>query len=261
MRTVSIINLKGGVGKTVTSINMAYELMRRGRRVLLIDCDKQGNTSKFFKCYSKDRTSLSDVLTGDADIKAAVYLTDYSNTDRSAPTLDVLPADMSLINAAKQIDDNPIRPGTTRLKETLKVLETEYDYCIIDCAPDINIPIINALVASDDVVIPVVIDKFTFDGIAEVMEKIDEVRKWQNNNLNFVGCVVTSYRNTDLCNEGIEVLQEKFGKVFYTRIRWTPIMSRSTFAGVPIVEYSPRCGAAKSYKAFVEEYERGICNG
>ncbi len=261
MRTVSIINLKGGVGKTVTSINMAYELMRCGRRVLLIDCDKQGNTSKFFKCFSRGKTSLSDVLTGDADIRAAIYMTDYSNTDSMASTLDVLPADMSLINAAKQIDDNPIRPGTNRLKEALKALRSEYDYCIIDCAPDINIPIINALVASDDVVIPVVIDKFTFDGITEVMDKIDEIRRWQNHDLNFVGCVVTSYRNTDLCNEGIEVLQEKFGKVFYTRIRWTPIMSKSTFAGIPIVEYSPRCGAAKSYKAFVEEYERGICNG
>lgn len=261
MRTVSIINLKGGVGKTVTSINMAYELMRRGRRVLLIDCDKQGNTSKFFKCYSRGKTSLSDVLTGDAEIHAAIYETDYSNPSDTAPTLDVVPADMSLINAAKTIEDNPIRPAVTRLKEALKSLGVTYDYCIIDCAPDINIPIVNALVASNDVVIPVIIDKFTFDGITEVMEKIEEVKAWQNHELNFVGCVVTSYRNTDLCNEGIEVLQEKFGRVFYTRIRWTPIVSKSTFAGVPIVEYSPRCGAARSYKAFVEEYERGICNG
>ncbi len=261
MRTVSIINLKGGVGKTVTSINMAYELMRRGRRVLLVDCDKQGNASKFFKCYSKDKVSLSDVLTGDADIRAAIYLTGYSNTDSMAPTLDVVPADMSLINAAREIDNDPIRPGVTRLKDALETINREYDYCVIDCAPDINVPIVNALVASDDIVIPVVIDKFTFDGIAEVLGKIDEVRKWQNHELNFAGCLVTSYRNNDLCNEGVEVLQEKFEKVFYTRIKWTPIMSRSTFAGVPIIEYSPRCGASGSYKMFVEEYERGICNG
>lgn len=261
MRTVSIINLKGGVGKTVTSINMAYELMCRGRRVLLIDCDKQGNTSKFFKCYSKDRTSLSDVLTGDADINAAIYGTDYSNPGDAAPTLDVVPADMSLINAARQIDNDPIRPGVTRLKDALESINREYDYCVIDCAPDINIPIVNALVASNDVVIPVMIDKFTFDGIAEVLGKIDEVREWQNHELKFVGCVVTAYRNIDLCNEGVEMLREKFKKVFYTRIKWTPIVSKSTFAGVPIIEYSPRCGAAKSYRAFVEEYERGICNG
>lgn len=261
MRTVSIINLKGGVGKTVTSINMAYGLMRRGRRVLLVDCDKQGNTSKFFKCYSMDKPSLSDVLTGDADIKAAVYLTDYSNTDNLAPTLDVIPSDMSLINAAKQIDNDPVRPRETRLKCALEIIDWEYDYCIIDCAPDINIPIVNALVASDDVIIPVVIDKFTFDGIAEVMGKIDEVRKWLNHGLNFAGCLVTSYRNNDLCNEGVEILQEKFEKVFYTRIKWTPIMSKSTFAGVPVIEFSPRCGASGSYKEFVEEYERGVGNG
>lgn len=261
MRTVSIINLKGGVGKTVTSINMAYELMRRGKRVLLVDCDKQGNTSKFFRCYSRDKASLSDVLTGDADIRSAIYLTDYSNTDSAVPTLDVMPADMSLINAAKQIDMDTIRPGATRLKQAFTNVDGYYDYCIIDCAPDINIPIVNALVASDDVVIPVVIDRFAFDGIAEVLSKIDEIRKWQNHELNFAGCLVTSYRNNDLCNEGVEMLQEKFKKVFYTKIKWTPFISKSTFARVPIIEFSPRCGAAGSYKKFVEEYERGVHNG
>ena len=138
---------------------------------------------------------------------------------------------------------------------------SNYDYCVIDCAPDINVPIVNALVASNDVVIPVVIDKFTFDGIAEVLDKIDEVRKWQNHELNFAGCLVTSYRNNDLCNEGVEILQEKFEKVFYTRIKWTQVMNKSTFAGVPVIEFSPRCGAAGSYKAFVDEYERGVSNG
>lgn len=261
MRTVSIINLKGGVSKTVTSINMAHELMCRGRRVLLVDCDKQGNTSKFFKCYSRGRTSLSDVLTGEADIRSAVYKTDYSSPDDAAPTLDVVPADMSLINAAKTIEDNPIRPGLTRLKEALGTLGASYDYCIIDCAPDINIPIVNALVASNDVIIPVVIDKFTFDGISEVLEKAGEIKKWHNHQLDFRGCLVSLYRNNELCSEGVEILREKFGRVFDTKIRWTPVVSRSTFAGVPLTAFSPRCGAAKSYRAFAEEYERGISNG
>lgn len=261
MRTVSVINLKGGVGKTVTSINVAYELMRSGRRVLLIDCDKQGNTSRFFSCNCKNKNSLSDVLVGDIDAKDAIYLTNYSDTDSLAPTLDVLPADMSLLNAAKQIDHNQIRPGSARLKDALESIANDYDYCIIDCAPDVNISIVNALVASKDVIIPVVIDKFTFYGIAEVMEKIDEVKIWLNHDLNFAGCLVTSYKNTDLCNEGVEILQEKYGKVFHTKIKWTPIVSKSTFAGIPLAEFSPRCGAAKSYKEFVAEYERGLPNG
>ncbi len=261
MRIVSVINLKGGVGKTVTSINMAFELMRCGRRVLIIDCDKQGNTSRFFGCDCRNKNSLSDVLVGDADIREAVYLTNYSNTDSSAPTLDVLPADMSLINAAKQIDEDQIRPGSVRLKDALVTMGNDYDYCIIDCAPDVNIPIVNALVVSDDVIIPVVIDKFTFYGIAEIMEKIDEVKKWLNHDLNFAGCLVTSYRNTDFQNEGVEILQEKFSRVFQTKIKWTPIVSKSTFAGIPLAEFSSRCGAAKSYKEFVAEYERGLFNG
>ncbi len=261
MRTVSVINLKGGVGKTVTSINLSYELVLRGRRVLLVDCDKQGNASRFFSCNCKNKNSLSDVLTGDADIKGAVYLTSYSNTDKMAPTLEVLPADMSLINAAKQIDQDKIRPASARLKDALETVGNEYDYCIIDCAPDVNIAVVNALVASNDVIIPVVIDKFTFYGIAEIMEKIDEVKRWLNHDLNFAGCLVTSYRNTDLCNEGTDILLEKFGKVFHTKIKWTPIVSKGTFAGIPLAEFSPRCGAAKSYKEFAAEYERGLPNG
>lgn len=261
MRTVSIINLKGGVGKTVTSINMAYELMRRGNRVLLIDCDKQGNASRFFGCNCKNKNSLSDVLTGDADIKNAIYKTTYSDTNSSSPTLDVLPADMSLISAAKQINDDKIRHGSQRLKFAIGAITNIYDYCIIDCAPDVNIPIVNALAISDDVIIPVVIDKFTFYGIDEVMKKIDEVREWLNHELNFAGCLVTSYKNTDFQSEGVEILQERFNRVFQTKIKWTPIVSKSTFAGIPLAEFSSRCGAAKSYREFVTEYERGLLNG
>ncbi|MEZ3518224.1 MAG: AAA family ATPase [Lachnospiraceae bacterium] len=96
MRTISIINLKGGVGKTVTSINMAYELMQRGSRVLLIDCDKQGNTSKFMKCHNYDKKSLSDVLLGTAGIMEVSVRIRFA-------LIDVVPANMSLLKADRQV--------------------------------------------------------------------------------------------------------------------------------------------------------------
>lgn len=251
MRTVSIINLKGGVGKTVTSINMACELNRRGSRVLLVDCDKQGNTSKFMRCHGYEAAGLSEVLLGNAGIQDAVAGTVYGG-------LDVIPANMSLLNADRQVLLDTARPQQTRIRDALQQVRDDYAYCIIDCAPDINISVINALVASDDVIIPVTIDEFAFEGIREILEQIGEIRKYYNPGLNFSGCLVTQYRDNDFCNDGAMALTKMCDRVFDTKIKWTQLVSRSTFAREPVMVHSPRCGASRGYKSLVDEYERGI---
>ena len=252
MRTISIINLKGGVGKTVTSINMAYEPMHnRGCRVLLIDCDKQGNTSKFMKCHDYDKKSLSDVLLGTAGIMEVSVRTKFA-------LIDVVPANMSLLKADRQVLLDTTKPQQSRVREALKQVQDQYTYCVIDCAPDINISVINALVASDDVIIPVTIDKFAFDGIREILEQIRDVKKYYNPKLEFIGCLVTQYKKSELCDEGIKLLEDFCGRVLETKISWTQVVSRSTFAGEPISVHSPRCGAAGGYKNLAAEYERRI---
>ena len=252
MRTISIINLKGGVGKTVTSINMAYELIHnRGCRVLLIDCDKQGNTSKFMKCHDYDKKSLSDVLLGTAGIMEVSVRTKFA-------LIDVVPANMSLLKADRQVLLDTTKPQQSRVREALKQVQDQYTYCVIDCAPDINISVINALVASDDVIIPVTIDKFAFDGIREILEQIRDVKKYYNPKLEFIGCLVTQYKKSELCDEGIKLLEDFCGRVLETKISWTQVVSRSTFAGEPISVHSPRCGAAGGYKNLAAEYERRI---
>ena len=251
MRTISIINLKGGVGKTVTSINMAYELMQRGSRVLLIDCDKQGNTSKFMKCHNYDKKSLSDVLLGTAGIMEVSVRIRFA-------LIDVVPANMSLLKADRQVLLDTTKPQQSRIRESLEQIQNKYTYCIIDCAPDINISVINALVASDDVMIPVTIDKFAFDGIREILEQIRDVKKYYNPKLEFIGCLVTQYKKSELCDEGIKLLEDFCGRVLETKISWTQVVSRSTFAGEPISVHSPRCGAAGGYKNLAAEYERRI---
>ncbi len=249
MRTVSIINLKGGVGKTITSINMAYLLARESSRVLLVDCDKQGNTSKFMKCHNYDKKSLADILLGTAGIREVAV------TAEEAALLDVIPANMSLLGADRQVLLDTTRPQQTRVRDALKQVDS-YDYCIIDCAPDINISVINALVASDDVIIPVTIDEFAFDGICEILVQIGEIKKYYNANLNFAGCLVTQYRNDEFHEEGVKALKQMCGSVFDAKIRWTQMVSKSTFVREPVSVYSPRCGAARTYKAFVDEYRK-----
>ena len=249
MRVISIINLKGGVAKSITSINMAY-CLSQDSKVLLIDNDKQGNSTKFYGQHSYERKSLSEILLGTADIHDVIRHTDHEN-------LDIVPANMSLLKANRDVLLETTRPQQMRIKEALVHVESEYDYCIIDNAPDINISVVNALVATDDVIIPVKIDAFTFDGIAEIMEQMQDIRKYYNPKLNFSGCLVTSYRNNEVNNEGVQLLKHRYGKVFNTKIRWTKKVDESTFECVPIMDYSSRCGAAKDYISFTNEYKGG----
>jgi chromosome partitioning protein len=249
MRTISIINLKGGVGKTVSAINIAFVLSSvYGKRVLLIDNDKQGNSTKFFKLHSYDDPSIADVLT----VKGIDAATVIKNTQYSG--LDVLPANMNLLRANKEVLIDTTRPQQTRLQRALKTVTENYDYCIIDNAPDINISVINALTISDDVLVPVKIDKFAFDGLEELAEQIEEVKE-SNERLNFAGCFVTMFQRNNVNIQGLEWLHENTQyPIFETVIRNTVKVGETTFAGQPLQEYSKGSTAARDYVALVTEY-------
>lgn len=168
MKTVSIINLKGGVAKTLTTVSMAYALSQQyNARVLVVDNDKQGNCSKTFGVHSYDRQSIADLmLDRDADLAEVIQHTKY---DR----IDVIPANMTLLTANMQVMMDSSRPQQTRLRTALRKVADLYDYCLIDNAPDINISTVNALVASDEAVIPVKIDSYAFDGLIELKNQIE----------------------------------------------------------------------------------------
>ena len=172
MRVVSIINLKGGVAKTISSTSMAYILSQiYNYRVLLIDNDKQGNTTKLFNLHDEKEMSISNIMTDrNIDIEDVIAKTQYEN-------LDVIPADMRLLKANLNVIMDATRPQQFILKNVLQQIDEDYDFCIIDNPPDINISVINALVASDDVMIPIKIDKFTFDGVDELIERIEEAKQ------------------------------------------------------------------------------------
>ena len=167
MKVLSIINLKGGVAKTISSVNMAHILAAvKGCKVLLIDNDKQGNASKILNRHSYDHKGTAEVMTQRGiDPAEVIQHTDFDG-------LDIITANMNLLTANLEVMLDQSRPQQTRFKKFLDGLQQEYDYCIIDNAPDINISTINALVASQDVMVPITIDDFAIDGLAELKEQI-----------------------------------------------------------------------------------------
>jgi len=248
MKTISIINLKGGVAKTISAVNIAHILATvHKKRVLLVDNDKQGNVSKMFGVHDYDAPSIADVLTQRKTALDVTASTGYEN-------LSVIPANMNLLKANLEVMLDSTRPQQTRLRAAFHNLESVCDFCIIDCAPDINISTINALVAADEVLIPIKIDNFAFDGLAELKEQIENVREDFNPDITF-RCFVTSYQNNEVNRQGEEWLKERRSDypLLSTHIRRTVKIDESTFASKPILEYSKRCGAAKDYLALVEE--------
>ena len=250
MKTISIINLKGGVAKTISSVNIAHILAAvHGYKTLLIDNDKQGNASKILNRHDYSHKGTANVMTErGTDLKEIIQQTDYEG-------LDIITANMNLLKANLEVLLDQQRPQQTRFKKALEQVQRKYDYCIIDNAPDINISTINALVAADDVLVPVTIDDFALDGLKELKEQIDNTKVDLNPNLRFCGCFVTQYdRTNDADVQGKEFLNTLEYPVFETHIRKTPKMKPSTFARDPILLYSSRCAASYDYKSLVEEY-------
>ncbi len=251
MRTISIINLKGGVAKTISSVNMAHILAAvHGYKVLLIDNDKQGNASKIMNRHGYEKAGVAEIMTERRiDISSVIQQTAYKD-------LDIITANMNLLTANLTVLLDQQRPQQTRFKQALQQLQGQYDFCIIDNAPDINISTINALVASDDVLVPITIDDFALDGLAELKEQIDNTREDLNQNLRFCGCFITQYDRLNEADQQGEAYLKTLTEypLFKTHIRRTAKIKPSTFAREPIIVYSSRCGAAQDYRAFVEEY-------
>ena len=256
MRVINIINLKGGVAKSISAINIAYIIAAHyGKRVLLIDNDKQGNASKFFGLHDYGAPSIADVLTvKDFDIRDAIRATGYDG-------LDVLPANMNLLRANKELLMDASRPQQTRLAKALAGLVDAgvvYDDVIIDNAPDINLSAINALVACHDVLIPIKVDQFAFDGLEQLAEQIRDAREF-NPRVHIAGCFITMYQRNNVCVQGAEWLAGAPGiPMFKTMIRKTVAVDESTFAGQPLHVYAPGCTAARDYAELVAEYVGGI---
>lgn len=250
MKTISIANLKGGVGKTITTINLSYLLASEfGMRVLVVDNDQQGNTSQFFGRYDYEHPGMSEVMLRKCDDANDVI------QKTNNPNLDIIASNLSLAMAERQVQSEAGGcPQQVRLREVLKKVDAWYDYCIIDNAPSLGMCVINALVASDFLVVPAKIDRFTFDGIESLLEQAQQMREYFNPSLRLLGTLVTCYRRNDSNESGEEYLkQAEQYKVFDHHIRYTEKVDESTFSSEPIMVHSKYCGAAKDYRGWAQE--------
>lgn len=245
MRTISFMNLKGGVGKTTTAINMAMLLSDLGYKVLLVDNDPQGSASKFFGIHDYDKESMEDILSGREKTEDVIQ--------KISDNLSMITANMNMDIACQQLMSDSEEEQNTKLKNALHSVNRTYDFCVIDCQPGMGLNTINALVATDDIVIPVKLDKQSLDGVAELDAFVDEAKVF-NSEVKIVKCLVTIYQGDMLSICGKDYLQKNH-EAFNTVIRFSSRVNDWTYEeGTSLCSFSPRCNAARDYKQLVKEY-------
>jgi chromosome partitioning protein len=252
-KVISLVNQKGGVGKTTTSINLSASLGKLGKRTLLVDLDPQGNTTTGLGINKSDITaSIYECLTGSADAKKAIIKTRFQN-------LSIIPATINLAGVDIELLEKAHEDPSFKLKEQLNIILTaerdNYDYIIIDCPPSLGLLTTNALVASDSVIIPVQCEFFALEGITQLLNTIIMTQKGINPRLQIEGVLLTLLDSrTNLGLEVVEEVRHFFNeKVFNTIIPRLIRLVEAPSHGEPINEYDPTSRAAEAYTNLAKE--------
>lgn len=255
MRTTAILNLKGGVAKTTTAVNMAAILARDYQsRVLLIDADSQCNTTEFFGADPTDG-NLAGLLRHAKDNTDPVILAADCIQHTRFQNVDILPGDESLMD----MDLSQVKLGTANaniLRSLAGVVAGLYDYILIDCPPAFNAASAAALIAADDVIIPIKLDAFSLRGMGNLMRQIKNMRQI-NPKLRLAGCLPTMwYRNPQITDAETQLRQA--GLPVFHHIRRSDKVDDMTFRQDPLLVTSPNSGAGVDYRRFVTEYVKGV---
>ena len=247
MRTTAVLNLKGGVAKTTTVVNMAAILARlHGKRVLVIDADSQANTTEFFGGVPEAGDTFSDMLRRSCTTQVIFH--------SNFPGVDLLGADDSLMDLdLSKVEGQQV--DVSCLKNKLKELEADYDYVFIDCPPAFNAASAAALLAADDVLIPMKLDAFSLRGMANLMRQIRNMQRI-NRGLKLAGLLPTMSYKSENIQDAIQQLQASKLNVF-SPIRRSEKVDDMTFEQAPLIISSPRSGSCQDYKRFVFEYVKG----
>ena len=250
---ISLVNQKGGVGKTTTSINLSASLGKLGKKTLLIDLDSQGNATTGL---GVDKSALNyssyDVLTGNCEIKKAIVRTKFSRLYLLPASINLAGLDMELFQ--REFSDPEFKKNE-QLKNALESIEDTFDYIIIDCPPSLGVCTMNALVASKSVIIPVQCEFYALEGVKQLLDTIIRTQRQLNPNLSIEGVLLTLLDSrTNLGLEVVEQVRQYFGDFVFNTIipRLIRLVEASSY-GKPICDYDSECRATEAYFNLAKE--------
>ncbi len=247
---ISIVNQKGGVGKTTTSVNLSAFLAIRGKKVLVVDLDPQGNATSGFG-YDKGEleNSIYDVLVNDAPLEQVIQSTQRKNLDICPTNINLAGAEVELVSAMSR---------ETILKRAIETVKESYDYVLIDCPPSLGLLTINALAASSGVIVPIQGEYYALEGLTQLVDTINLVKKHLNPDIGIYGVVITMFDGrTQLTRQVVEEVRKYFGdKVFNTVIPRNIRLAEAPSHGKTIAEYDAKSRGGVAYQELANEVIR-----
>ncbi|MDE2603769.1 MAG: ParA family protein [Bradyrhizobium sp.] len=252
-RILSLANQKGGVGKTTTAINLGTALAAIGERVLIVDLDPQGNASTGLGIDRRSRNvSTYDVLIGEAPLRDAVVATAVPRLQIAASTMDLSGLELELGAA---------RDRAFRLRNAITALNTsateatDYTYVLIDCPPSLNLLTVNAMAASDAILVPLQCEFFALEGLSQLLQTVEQVRSTLNPNLSIHGIVLTMFDSrNNLSNQVVADVRQFMGsKVYNTMIPRNVRISEAPSYGKPVLVYDLKCVGSEAYLRLATE--------
>ena len=246
-KIIAIANQKGGVGKTTTSVNLSALLAKKGKKVVLIDADPQGNATSGLGVDKDVEKSLYDVLINEEPVAGTLQDTVEKN-------LNICPSNMTLAGAEVELVSQMSREH--RLKEQLEGIKDKFDYIFIDCPPSLGLITLNSFTAADSVLIPVQCEYYALEGLGQLLNTINLVKKHLNKSLEIEGALLTMYDiRTNLSNQVVKEVKKYFDdRVYKTVIPRNVRLSEAPSFGMPITMYDPKSKGARSYEKLAKEF-------
>ncbi len=241
-RIISVANNKGGVGKTTTVINLGAGLQRQGEKVLIIDLDPQANMSQSLRIINQER-NIYRAIKGEGPLEPVEIL----------PGLDAIPSTLDLLGAEIELATEPGREYI--LKELIEPLRSHYSYILIDTPPSLGLLTINAMTASQEVIIPLQAEYLATQGLTRLMEIVEKIQKRLNKELRIGGVFITQYDSRKILNREVaEFIKTYFEQdLLRTRVRDNIALAEAPAQGLDIFRYSPRSNGAQDYQALTRE--------
>ena len=253
MQIISVINQKGGVGKTTTVINLAAGLTQQGKKILVIDLDPQGNATTGLGLSNKDNSSetIYGVLNGTKNIHDVIKKTNFEDLDIISSNVD-----LSGLEVETAGDNNRAFMLKVKLGAYLKDSDALYDYILIDCPPSLSLLTVMALVSSDSLVVPLQAEFFALEGLTQLMKTIDRIKVNLNPKLSIRGILLTMYDKRNKLSSQVEKEARDYfnEKVYTTVIPRNVRLSEAPSHGMPVLIYDKSCSGSKSYFSFTDEF-------